>query len=283
MAIRILTDSAADYEPHELAEKGILMVPIGIAFGDDSFQDGYNLSKEEFYRRLLTKEHFPKTAQPSPNEFLTHFEAAKEAGDQLVAILLSSGLSGTYHSACLAQEICEYDGIYVIDSLSAVTGMRMMVDTALLRVAEGKSAEEIQDEVLDMRSRMVIFAGMDTLEYLRMGGRISKTQASLAGALNVKPVISVNPVGGTLDVPNKALGLKRAIGVLLDYMKKIPRDPAYPVYFPYSLDPKNVISFIAKAKELYPEIDETQYYNLGPTVGSHIGDNAFGFTFVRAK
>ena len=283
MAIRILTDSAADYEPQELAEKHIAMVPIGIAFGDESFQDGYDLSKEEFYKRLLTREHFPKTAQPSPNEFLTHFEAAKEAGDQLIAILLSSGLSGTYHSACLAQEMCEYDGIFVIDSLSAVTGMRLMVDTALLRVAEGKSAEEIVAEVIDMRSRMTIYAGMDTLEYLRMGGRISKTQASLAGALNVKPILSVNPVDGTLDVPNKALGMKRAMGILMDYMKKIPRDPTYPVYFPFSLSPENVKSFIALAKQQYPDIDETLYFNLGPTIGSHIGDNAFGFTYVRAK
>ena len=283
MAIRILTDSSADYEPQELAGKGILMVPIGVAFGDEAFQDGYNLSKEEFYRRLLTRKHFPKTAQPSPAEFLTYFEAAKEAGDQLVAILLSSGLSGTYHSACVAKEMCDYADIHVIDSRSAVTGIRMMVDTALARVAEGRSAQQIEDEIVDMRSRMTIYAGMDTLEYLRMGGRISKTQASLAGALNVKPVLSVNPVDGTLDVPNKALGLKRAMGILLDYMKKIPRDSSYPIYFPFSLNPENVKSFIALAKQQYPDIDENLFFNLGPTIGSHIGDNAFGFTYVRAK
>ena len=283
MAIRILTDSAADYEPQELAEKGILMVPLGIAFGDESFLDGVNLSKEEFYRRLLTREHFPQTSQPSPAAFLTHFEAAREAGDQLVAILLSSGLSGTYNSACLAQEMCEYDGIHVIDSLSAVTGMRMMVDTALQRAAEGRTAQEIEDEVIDMRSRMTIYAVVDTLEYLRMGGRVSKAQATLAGALNVKPMIFVNPAGGGLDVPNKALGMKRAMAAMLNYMKTIPRDTAYPVFFPFALNPENAKAFIAIAKEHFPEIDESLCFNLGPTIGTHIGDNAFGFTYVRAK
>lgn len=280
MAIRILTDSAADYEPHEIKERELICLPLSITFGDETFQDGFDLSKDEFYRRLLTREHFPKTSQAPLGEYIPHFEAARDAGDDIICIMLSGGLSGTVQSARMAAEMVDYDGIHIIDSLTAVTGQRMLVDTAVQRAREGKSAAEIVEEILDMRGRMTIYAMINTMDYLLMGGRVSKVQATLGGALNIKPIIHVNAEGG-LDVPAKAMGQSRAFKILLDYMDKFPRDEAYPIYYPFSHNDANLQKFLEYLREKKPGIDTTHCYNLGPTIGTHIGDACFGFTYVR--
>lgn len=280
MAIRILTDSSADYEPHEIKERGIICLPLSITFGDETFKDGFDLSKEEFYRRLLTREHFPKTSQAPPGDYIPEFEAARDAGDEILCILLSSALSGTVQSAQMAKEMVGYDGVHIVDSLTAVTGLRMMVDTAVARVAEGKQVQEIIDEVLDMRSRMTIYAMINTMDYLLMGGRVSKVQATLGGALNIKPVIHVNREGG-LDVPAKAMGQNRAMKTLLDFMDKNPRDEKYPIYYPFSFDDSNLQKFLEFLREKKPGIDTSHCYNLGPTIGTHIGDECFGFTYIK--
>ena len=166
MAIKILTDSSAEFTQEELKEMNIHCVPITIIFGDHAFLDGTELSKELFYHKLLEKKEFPKTSQPSPEAFLRCFNEAKATGDSVVTILLSSALSGTVQSAHIAREMCEYDKINIVDSLSATGGIRILVEEAVRLRDQGASAREITESIEVLRHRICIFAGLDPLEYL---------------------------------------------------------------------------------------------------------------------
>ena len=113
--IRILVDSAADFSKKEIDEKGIYLVPLQVEFQEEQYLDGVNLERDEFYKKLVCEKDFPKTSQPSPQKFLDVFEEVKENGDELICILLSSALSGTYQSAQLARSMADYDKIYIVD------------------------------------------------------------------------------------------------------------------------------------------------------------------------
>lgn len=190
--IRVLVDSAADFSQEEIKERGLYLVPLQVNFEEEQYLDGVNLRRDEFYQKLTSGKVFPKTSQPSPQEFLNVFEEVKKNGDELICILLSSALSGTYQSALLARNMVEYEKIYLVDSLSAVVAVQMLCDTALKRIAQGKTAEEIVEELEEVKGRTRIFAALDTLEYLAMGGRISKAAAAIGEMANIKPVITVN-------------------------------------------------------------------------------------------
>ena len=144
MAVRILIDSASDFDIKEATARDLLFVPLSINFGDTSYADGVTIEKNQFYEMLLHGDIYPKTAQPAPDLFLEHFNAAKESGDELVALVISSGLSGTLQSALIAKDLCDYDGIHVVDSLNCVTGLRLLVDVAVKMRDEGASADEVR-------------------------------------------------------------------------------------------------------------------------------------------
>ena len=137
--IKFLVDSGSDYTLEEAKEKGIYFAPLSITFSDGTFLDGVEIDRKEFYDRLINKEQFPKTAQPSPQTFLEFFEDAKENGDEVIAITISSGISGTYQSACIAKDMAEYDKIHVIDSKSAIYAIKIMVDYGIELRDQGKS------------------------------------------------------------------------------------------------------------------------------------------------
>lgn len=145
--IRILVDSAADFSKKEIEEKGIHLVPLQVNFQEEQYLDGVNLERDEFYEKLVHRKDFPKTSQPSPQKFLDVFEEVKEKGDELICILLSSALSGTYQSAQLARSMADYDKIYIVDSLSAVVAIRILCDTALRMAEHGNTAQEIIEEL----------------------------------------------------------------------------------------------------------------------------------------
>jgi DegV family protein with EDD domain len=277
MAIKILTDSSADYEKHELLEKKVLMVPLTVNFEHESFSDGVDISKEEFYIKLENGE-YPSSAQPSPEAFLGHFSAAKEAGDELVAILLSSGLSGTVQSAVMAKDMVEYDGIHIIDSLTVVSGLRMLVDIACEMRSNGSTAADIAQMAEELKSRVRIIAIVDTLEYLHKGGRLTKAQAMIGEMANLKILIYIDEEG-KVHLLDKCIGRERAVRKLLGYFAADERDPNYPIYFPYSRNAENCKKLFGTVKGRYPDTQEL-FYNLGPTIGTHIGENAFGLTYI---
>lgn len=276
--IRILVDSAADLPMEELVAKNITLTPLTVTIGEDHYKDVVELETEKLYEALLDGSKAVKTAQPSPQDFLNAFEEAKEAGDELICILLSSSLSGTYQSACLAKEMAEYDKIYVIDSLSATIGVKLLVDKALDMIAEGHTSETIVETIEALKGKIRIKAAIDTLKYLYIGGRVSKTTAVVADTVNIKPSITVSQEG-YVEVVGKYLGVGRAVKDLVKQMKVANVDENFPIYAIYSHDKANSEKLI---KSLTKEgIEVKDLYHLGATLGVHVGPGAFGVIYIE--
>ena len=202
--IKILLDTSSDYTVEEVQAKGMDLVPLHITLGEADYRDAYDLSKDKFYELLTSNEEFPKTSQPTPQDFVDVFEEAEKNNDELICILLSSRISGTFQSATLAKSIVDYDKIHLIDSLSATHGIRLLAEHAQNLVNEGKTAEEIVAELEVLKTKIKILAVVDTLEYLCKGGRVSRTTAAIGEMAKVKPMITV--AEGEVAVIGKSLG-----------------------------------------------------------------------------
>lgn len=280
MAIRIVTDSAADYSAQEIEKRDIICIPMSVTFGDTTFLDGVDISKDEFFERLQDGGEFPKTSQPSPTSFLECFNEAKEAGDTVIAILVSGALSGTIQSAMLARSMAEYDKIYIVDSKIATLGMRLLVDRAVVMRAQGANACQIVEELEILRSRIRLFAGLDTLEYLYKGGRLSKTQASVGNIVNLKPVVTFTPEGA-VELCGKQIGIRHAYKQIAKMLEEQKPDKNYPIYFLYSYDKKNCAGFIQSLQKKGYDVSAPKLRGIGATIGTHIGVGAFGIVYVK--
>ena len=282
MAIRIVTDSAADYSAQEIEKRQITCIPMSVSFGDKEYLDGKDITKEEFFELLTTSKEFPKTSQPAPTSFLECFENAKEAGDTVIAILVSSALSGTFQNANLAKNMAEYDNIHIIDSKTATLGMRVLVDRAVKLRDAGASAEEIVAEVESLRPRLRIFAGLDTLEYLAKGGRISKAAATIGNLANLKPLITITEEG-SVSLCGKQMGIRHACKQVAKLVMADEPDLNCPIYFLYSYDQKNCAAFLHTLKKSGLEIESPKVRGIGPIIGTHIGTGAFGIVYVAKE
>ncbi len=279
MGIQIITDSAADYSVQEIERRGIICVPMTVTFGDEVFQDSVDLAKEAFFERLAASKEMPKTAQPSPSLFLEHFEKAKAAGDSVIVILISGELSGTIQAATIAKDMAEYEDIHIIDSRTATLGMRILVDRAAYLRKQGVSVERIVAEVEALIPRIRIYAGLETLEYLYKGGRVSKSQAAIGNLVNLKPVICV--ADGKVELFSKQIGLRHVNKVLEKVLREECPDEAYPIYFLYSYDKKNCAAFIKYLAKNGLDYGAPKLRGIGATIGSHIGTGAYGVVYVK--
>ena len=276
--VRIITDSSADLEPEEYEKLNIACIPLTVFFGDDEYQENVNLSKERFYE-LLGQGGFPKTSQPSPQLLLDLFEEAKEAGDEAVYICISSAISGTYQTACTTKELAEYDGCYVLDSKNATGGLRLILEEAVRLRDQGKNAEEIIAGVRAMQDKIVLYACMDTLEYLYRGGRISQTVYKLGTMAQVKPIIRVTEAGA-IEVPAKAMGMRKGMDLLCKKVEERKPSAEHNFYAMYTGDRTNGELLAEKFRSLGYEIPEERIINVGAAIGSHIGPNACGMVYV---
>ncbi len=193
--VKIVTDSAQDFEPKLLEGLGITVVPLNVHFGDVSFKDGYELRGKEFYEKLESSAHIARTSQPSPWDFEQVFARLTEDGSAVVAITLSSALSGTYQSAVMAAQALPDRQITVIDSKSASGMYGMMAILAQEMSDQGKSLDEIVAAVNRMRENAVTVFCVDTMDYLARNGRIGKAAHLLGTLLNMKPVLSLDKDG----------------------------------------------------------------------------------------
>ena len=223
--VRIITDSAADLEPREYNQLNISCVPLNVSFGDQDYQENISLTKDLFYALLAQKEGFPKTSQAAPQTVLDLYEDAKARGDEVVHITLSSAISGTYQTALAMKEEVDYDGIHVVDSKNATGGQRILVQHAAQLRDQGKTVAEIISGVEALRGRIVLYACMDTLEYLYLGGRISRTVYKLGNLAHIKPIIRVAE-DGSIEVPAKAMGMRKGMDLLCKKLEQLPPDPA---------------------------------------------------------
>lgn len=278
--IRILVDTSADYTLEEIKEKGLELVPIHITIGGKDYRDTVDLSKEEFYQLLLNNEEFPKTSQPSPQDFVEAFEKAKENGDELICILLSSSLSGTCQSATLAKNIVEYDKIHIVDSLTATHMIRVLAEHAKKLAAEGVAAEKIVEELEELKSRVKVLAAVDTLEYLYKGGRLSKASAVIGEVARIKPIITVSE-DGKVTVVGKCMGKNKAITTLMKMLSERKLDENFPVLSLYTYGQENSEVFDARLVEAGYKNEGR--YQIGASIGTHIGPGVFGVVFVEKK
>ena len=272
--IRIITDSAADFEPAEYELLNITCIPLTVRFGEKEYQENVNLSKEQFYALVHETGEFPKTSQPSPEILLGIIEEAKNCGDDLIYISLSSALSGTYQSALMTREMAEYDRCFVVDSRNATGGQRMLVEYAAKLRDEGRSAEEIIAGVESIRDRIVLYACMDTLEYLYRGGRISHTVYAVGSLAQIKPIIMVDQEG-RVEVPAKAMGMRKGMDYLCKRLEQQRPDENFPIYAMYT---ENRANGETLAKKMGVEVQGI--LNVGAAIGSHVGPNACGLVYV---
>ena len=277
--VRIITDSAADFEPFELEQKNITCIPIKVMLGEAEYEENVNLTKDQFFELLASTGESPKTAQPALTILMELFADAKKAGDEAVYITLSSALSGTYQSAVMIQEETDYDGCYVLDSLNATGGQRLLVEYAVRLRDEGRSAAEIVEAVASIRDRVVLYACIDTLEYLYRGGRISHTVYKLGTMAQVKPIIRVAENGG-IEVPAKAMGMRKGMDFLCKRFDQFRPSADHHLYVMYTADRSIGETLAKKVRELGYEVPGERIIQVGAGIGSHVGPNACGIVYV---
>lgn len=276
--IRIVTDSAADFEPWELEKQQITCIPLTVMFGETEYQENVNLTKDQFYQ-LLDSGEYPKTAQASPQLLLDIFESAKASGDEVIYITLSSALSGTYQSALAMRNMAEFDGGYVLDSRNATGGQRMIVEYAVKLRDEGKTAAQIVSTLETLRDRVVLYACIDTLEYLYRGGRISRASYTVGSIAQIKPIISVDLLGA-IAVPAKAMGMRKGMDFLCKQVQARTPDEKFPFYVMYTADRSNGELLAQRIRDLGIEVPDERIINVGAAIGSHVGPKACGLVYI---
>lgn len=278
MKTRIIIDSTADLTPELKAQ--VHVVPLTVHFGEEEFLDGVTIDHKTFYEKLIETDVHPSTSQAAPIAFEEEYAKAKEAGEAAVVITLSSKLSGTCQSALIAA--ADYENIYVVDSGSVTIGASILVEYALRLAAQGMAAEEIAAQLEQAKSKIVIVALVDTLEYLRKGGRISKTAAFAGTVLNIKPVLSV--IDGEIAMLGKARGSKMGNNLLVQEIEKAGGvDFTMPVLLGYSgLSDALLLKYLEDSRHLWEKSSETiRYTSIGSVIGTHAGPGAIAVAFFK--
>ena len=279
MNTRIIVDSTADLLP-QIKER-VHVVPLTVHFGDQEYIDGVTIDHKTFYEKLVETDTLPSTSQATPTAFAQQYEAAKQAGEAAVVITLSSKLSGTYQSAVIAAE--EYENIHIVDSGSATIGGGILVELALQYLDAGMCAQEIADKLEKEKEKIVVVALVDTLDYLKMGGRVSKTVAFAGALLNIKPVLSV--IGGDIKILGKARGSKQGNNLLVQEIEKAGGpDFSKPILLGYTgLSDTLLLKYIDDSKHLWQKgTQAVRYTTIGSVIGTHAGPGAVAMAFFKA-
>lgn len=278
MSIKIIIDSASDYTVEEAKKDGLTVVPLSITFPDGEFFDGTELSREEFYKRLTTQDFFPKTSQVNPHAFKEVFSEELKSADELLVITLSSKLSGTYASAVSAAE--KNNKIYVFDSQNVTAGLYLIIKYAVKLRDEGRCAGEIFELLTEMRPYVCTIGLLDTLKYLKKGGRISGAAAIAGSFLNLKPYAEVK--NGKIEIAGKARGHKRGMSALLSMIKSEGIDERFPLVYAYAglssenaEELKKLSSSIIGGAQVFPTLI------IGSTIGTHVGPGAAAIGFFK--
>ncbi len=278
MSVKIIVDSTADLLP-EIKEQ-LTVVPLTLHFGDEEFIDGVTITKEEFYEKLVETDVLPTTSQATPSSFQSVFDEVKKNGDSAVVITVASSLSGTYQSATIAAY--DYDNIYVVDGGTVAIGGGILAELALKLKDAGLRAKEIADELEIQKKNIRIVAMVDTLEYLKKGGRISKTVAFAGGLLNIKPVLSVSE--GEISMLGKARGSKQGNNLLVTEIEKAGGvDFTKPLLLGYTgLSDALLQKYIEDSKALWEMgTDKLRFTLIGSVIGTHVGPGAVAVAFFK--
>ena len=275
--VNIIVDSTADIT--EDVKERLTVVPLTLRFGDEEYIEGVTIQKKEFYQKLIESDVLPKTSQAVPADFSDIFEKIAAAGESAVVITLSSKLSGTWQSAMIAAREYE-DSVYVVDSRNVAIGAAILAKLALRLVDEGMGAREIAERLEKEREKICLIAMLDTLEYLKKGGRISAAAAFAGGVLSIKPVVCIRD--GEIVILGKARGSKQGNNLLVSEIRKTGGiDFTKPILLGYTgLDDTLLQKYIEDSKALWEEgISSLETTMIGSVIGTHAGPGAVAVAF----
>ena len=275
--VNIIVDSTADIT--EDVKERLTVVPLTLRFGDEEYIEGVTIQKKEFYQKLIESDVLPKTSQALPADFSDIFEKIAAAGESAVVITLSSKLSGTWQSAMIAAREYE-DSVYVVDSRNVAIGTAILAKLALRLVDEGMGAREIAERLEKEREKICLIAMLDTLEYLKKGGRISAAAAFAGGVLSIKPVVCIRD--GEIVILGKARGSKQGNNLLVSEIRKTGGiDFTKPILLGYTgLDDTLLQKYIEDSKALWEEgISSLETTMIGSVIGTHAGPGAVAVAF----
>lgn len=276
--LRIVVDSTADM-PKELQSQ-FTVVPLSVSFGEELYIDGVTIDHKTFYEKLTASSKLPTTSQPSPDAYARVFEQAKQAGDTLLVLCVSSGISGTYQSAMIAAQ--DYpETVTVVDTLHVANGFGILAEYALQLLKAGKNAQEIADAILEERNHVEFYALLDTLDYLHKGGRISKTAAFAGTLLSLKPIVCMKE--GKLGMLGKARGMKQGRQLLIKEILAAGVDFDKPVLMGYTGQSDELLrSFLQDSESVWTDgAGSVRSVPLCPVVGTHAGPGAVVVAFFK--
>lgn len=282
MSVKIIADSASDIKVGYAEANNIGFAPLKTNLTGIEYRDGIDIVPDVFYDKLAANKELAHTSQVNPGEFAALFEKEINEGNDLVVITISSGLSGTYQSAMIAA--AEYpERVFVVDSLSATAGEQVLIERAMILRDEGKTAKEIFNELDILRKKVKLFVRVDTLEYLKRGGRISKTSAALGSLLGIRPILTLNGEG-KLETVGKPRGIVASHKMMNDSIEACGGiDFSMPVVIAYAGDLSDGIvqKYLDDSTQIYKDhVDQLKIGQLGCVIGTHTGPGAIVVSFV---
>ena len=278
MNVELIVDSTVDVP--ERVRSRLTVVPLTIHFGQEEFLDGVTMDRHRFYERMVESDVLPTTSQVSPAAFDQELRRVRDSGSAAVVLTISSKLSGTYQSACIAA--ADYDNVYVVDSGTAAIGTGILAEYALTCIDRGMDAAALVRELTEKREDVCVLALVDTLEYLKRGGRISKTAAFAGGILNIKPVLSV--IDGEIHLLGKARGSKMGNNLLIREIDKAGGiDFSRPILLGYSgISDALLQKYITDSRYIWEgNVPEVRYTTVGSVIGTHAGPGAVVVAFFK--
>ena len=279
MTVKIVTDSLSDIAGDLVGELGITVVPLYVRFGETVYKDRVEITTEEFYRRLVSEAALPSTTQPTPNDFLEVYNALAKETDEILVIVVSSKLSGTYQSATQAKEMVKGKcRIEIVDSLSVAMGMGLIVIAAVNAVKDGANLDKVADLARRAVPRSHLIAYFDTLKYLAKGGRIGKAKGLLGAMISIKPILTVKD--GEMSEKKKVRSLSAGLDYLYDIAAGFSNIEGLAVE--HATTPDDADTLVERLSAIYPK-ERIYRAVISPVVGTHAGPNALALTVLEAE
>ena len=276
--VKIVTDSSCDLSLERCAELGVEMLPITVNFGEESYRANLDLTTEDFYQKLAAADELPHTAQITPAQFQEYFKPFVDSGDEVVCLFISSKMSGTLQSATVAKDILGATNIYLPDTLNVTFALGLLVEEAVKMRDRGLTAPQIVEEIQGLVPRVRLWAFIDDLKYLKMGGRLSASSALVASILGICPIITLKD--GLVEVVGKARGKKAAFAAIRKFVEKEPISGDYCVTVGHANVPENCKAFEEYMGDLLKK-REVHTQAIGSIVGTHTGPGAVGLAYIK--
>ena len=280
MSLHIVTDSTCDVSQHAAKEMGVTILPLQILIDGKTYLDGIDIRNDEFFKYLRTAKELPKTAQVSVETFQKTFDSFPH-DDEVLVILISSLLSGTYQAALLAKSLSTHPNITIYDSMQATMGLGALVYAAVQFRDQGLNAATIITHLQEITPRMVLEAGFDDLRYLKMGGRIPGALTTILGTLNLKPIITMK--NGKIHMASATIGMARAMLHMINRLKKTEVDFTLPAFIGHTDTPEQFEKFKQLVHKANPNFPVNNQMSVGATVGSHAGPGCVAIVYFEKK